>query len=132
MANNEVTARLWQAILDTLFPPRCVGCGVRGEWLCPGCIERAPRAPAPVSRPGPALAAIVSVYAFEGAVRAATHRLKYRRGRHLAPTLASLLDASYAELEPLLPAPPDAIVPVPLHPRHECASPCRSPCFRPR
>ncbi len=26
-----------QGAIDALFPPRCVGCGAHGEWLCPTC-----------------------------------------------------------------------------------------------
>jgi ComF family protein len=28
---------MMQGFLDALFPPRCVGCGARGMWLCAAC-----------------------------------------------------------------------------------------------
>ena len=31
---------MWQRLGDALFPPRCVGCGARGIWLCAVCQGR--------------------------------------------------------------------------------------------
>ena len=47
--SQENQVGLWltwrRALLDFLFPPRCVGCLDRGEWLCSACRDRLPRLP---------------------------------------------------------------------------------------
>ena len=56
-------------------------------------------------------------YLFEGPLREAVHRLKYRGWRVAAPVLGGLL-AGYLERHKLLAQPPgQVLVPVPLHPR---------------
>ncbi|MFW6150886.1 MAG: ComF family protein [Chloroflexota bacterium] len=117
-------------VLDFLFPPRCVGCGRVGRFLCEGCVGTLPRILPPVcpycGRPqisdiacpqcaGHTLSidAVRSPFRFEGAVRRAILELKYSRIRALAPVLASLV-ADYFVLN-LLPG--DVLVPVPLHRR---------------
>lgn len=119
---------LRDVLLDLLFPPRCVGCDRRGEWLCAACRAalapptsrclRCGRAISQRRRPplcaacrplGSPLAGLLAGHAFDGALRAAVHALKYRRARHLAEPLADLLLA--------LPLPPaDLLIPIPLHP----------------
>ncbi len=85
----------WQAALDTLLPPRCVGCGRRGAEVCRSCIEglralgpdTCPRCGMPsvggrvcrrCIRSETALRAILARYAFEGTIRAALLAFKYR------------------------------------------------------
>jgi competence protein ComFC len=72
--------------------------------LCPSCASRAS-----------SVAAIRSVFRFEGVARTAVHELKYRNLRAIAPTLASYL-AAYQMGETVE---PDVIVPVPMHPRRQ-------------
>lgn len=114
--------------LDLLFPPRCVGCGRVGTWLCAGCLEQIQRVESPIcTRCGDAVATaglcmrcrtsplqiecIRSVVCFETVLREAVHALKYNGRTVLAGPLGALM-ASYW-MENSLPA--DVIVPVPLH-----------------
>lgn len=98
-----------QALLDLVFPPRCAGCGRRGDWLCLACARQLrPLAPpwcdrcgAPLSAPGwcagcraggPfALDFARAGYAFAGPLRAAIHRFKYTGERARAAHLAGLV-----------------------------------------
>jgi ComF family protein len=115
-------------LLDLPLPRRCVGCAARGEWLCAQCAATLPRLPAarcricavPLGgalvcpdcyRRPPPFEAVHAAYRHDGLARELVHRLKYRRGRHLAPTLGAAMAAA------LGPAPaPTLVVPVPLHP----------------
>ena len=128
-------ASLSQTLLDMLFPPRCVSCEQRGQpggRLCLACRETVTRLATPwcerCGQPGingrscascaqqtPALSGIRAALLFEGPVRPAIHALKYKQARDLARPLAELMLPSWRHL----PQPPDAIVPVPLHPARE-------------
>lgn len=128
-----------RALLDLIFPPRCLGCGQRGEWICPACLGALPRLPAERCRrcaeprrgvavcsqcwrDPPEFGSITAGFAFEGTVRAAIHHLKFRRARHLAEPLAeALVHEITAEPPELVPAwsPGALLVPVPLHPRRQ-------------
>jgi ComF family protein len=108
-----------ETLLDLLFPPRCVGCGRRGAWLCDPCLAAVPRAPAPVTALGAEAGAGIASHAFAGALRVAIHRLKYKHSRHLARRLAGLLAADFPLLAAAGCPAPDLIVPVPLHPFRE-------------
>lgn len=118
-------------MLDTLFPPRCVGCRARAHWLCPLCLDRVqylmlplcgvcqqPVSPAAAHGCRVSAAPLVTISAiglYKGPLRDAVHALKYK-GRHgVAATLAGLLAP---RLSPL-PAEGDLLVPVPLHPTRE-------------
>jgi ComF family protein len=90
-----------------LEPPFCDTCAqtnVNGQ--CQWCLEH----PAMID-------GIRAPYLFEGPMREAVHRLKYRGGRAAAPMLGGLL-AGYLEHHKS-PAQPtgQVLVPVPLHPR---------------
>ena len=75
-------------LLELLFPASCVGCGRPSAALCPACLERArPAAEVPPAQ----VDGWVSVFAYEGAVREALARLKYRNARSALPVLASAL-----------------------------------------
>ncbi len=117
-----------KVVLDLLFPPRCVGCKKRGIWLCPDCISSFPRVKAPICRicgcptrgtqicvqcykTPLRIQGVRAPYYFEGVLREAIHRFKYRHARHLAEPLARIL-ADYLSAEPIE---ADVIVPVPLH-----------------
>lgn len=120
-------SRWWDGLLDALFPPRCVGCGARGEWLCRGCYKSVRRPAPPLCRrcgreySGPALCADCRLHPFridgirsggyyEGALRAAA--LRFKHSRHLAAPLGTLLGEAWSAW----PRNADLIVPVPLHP----------------
>ena len=119
-------------MLDTVFPPRCVGCTARGHWLCPMCLRRVERLSLPlcgicgqpVDPAGPlhgcrrasaALTTISAVGMYMGPLREAVHALKYHSRHGVAATLAALLAPAVA---PLLQQ-SDLLVPVPLHPTRE-------------
>jgi len=114
--------------LNVLFPPRCVGCRQVGTWLCPECLNQIPRVEPPFcSRCGDAVVVeglchrcrtaplridgIRSVVSFEGVLRKAVHRFKYKGCTALAGPLGSLMAAYWAQH----PMPVDVVVPVPLH-----------------
>src|SRR3989344_829714 len=68
-------------LLDILFPENCLGCGRSGGWLCEPCIGRLPQAidNQPSMR---------GLFDYEDKrIRAAIHKLKYKRGLRLASTL---------------------------------------------
>lgn len=131
-------------LLELCFPSRCVGCSIRGAWLCQHCHTRLERLPRPrcvhcgdivegalrreearaaplrcracVHHP-PAYARLVCDYVFTGTLRSAIHQLKYRRGRHLAVPLGKLL----IELVQAESVTADLVVPVALHRNRELA-----------
>jgi ComF family protein len=107
---GPVCARCWNAILP-LTPPLCRQCGdPLPSWRvisvdavkCPRCRRR-------VS----AVAAARAIGAYDGALRAILHALKYGKRPSLAAPLARLMSASGGELL----ADADLLVPVPLHRR---------------
>jgi competence protein ComFC len=77
-------------LLELLFPAGCVGCGRRPSALCPACLEGARPAATADSAPPP-VDGWVTVFAYEGAVREALARLKYRNARSALPVLAAAL-----------------------------------------
>lgn len=116
--------------MDLLFPPRCVGCGREGEFLCVLCRHSLPRLDgalcpkcsqpfqkggvcSPCQRWPLAIDGIRSPYRFEGVMRQAILGLKYQNLKVLSTPLAELL-AHYWQSCPL---PGEVLVPVPLHPR---------------
>ena len=114
--------------MDLLFPPRCAGCGVSGARWCPACAASVQHPVEPLCRvcgvpwdgrvaicdncraSRPRYCALRSWSVFEGPVRSALHRLKYRRdlglGEALVPQLAEFLESLHW--------PVDMVVPVPL------------------
>jgi ComF family protein len=122
-------AGLW----EFLFPSRCLGCDRRGVVLCADCLPTVPwQGPfvcprcARASRLGalcrrclagrePLLTSVRAACRFEGVIRTAIHRLKYRRASFLAPFLARLL----AEALVRRPLEVDLLVPVPLDPARQ-------------
>lgn len=119
----------WAAVLlDLLFPPRCMGCGRRGGWLCQACQadlhpitgDLCPQCGHPWTGDGScprcrgtfnALQGLRAGFLFEGPLREGIHRFKYRGVRALAVPLAAMLLPSFDAL----PWSFDVIVPVPLH-----------------
>jgi len=110
-------------VLDALFPARCLLCGQSagaGSPACAGCLADLPwlEAPAP---PGPqlskAFAEVRSALKYEYPVDRLIAAAKFGRQVPVARGLGQLL----AWRMPILPNPPDAVVPVPLHWRREAA-----------
>ncbi|HYF64249.1 MAG TPA: double zinc ribbon domain-containing protein, partial [Herpetosiphonaceae bacterium] len=79
--------RLFDALLDLIYPPRCAGCGTRGVRLCAPCVARCqplppPRRPKALPAAGP-LRRALGIYPFEGVLREAIHAFKYNGDRRL-------------------------------------------------
>lgn len=113
-------------VIETLYPPRCAGCGRRGLWLCGACDRALPRFVAPwcprcgvppewgrcgCDGLGGSLLLVRSVAPLGGWLRSAIHALKYdgeaARADHLGGVLAAALPVRLSV---------DGLVPVPLHP----------------
>ena len=126
-------ARMSQWALDLLFPPRCVGCGREGSFLCPACVAGLPRAEAPrcslcwqplasgrgpcggCRQTPPVVDGLRAAFRLEGAVREAVHALKYSQLSALAAPMAALMAPVLAQEIP----PADFLAPVPLSPRRQ-------------
>jgi len=117
----------WQAALDVLLPPRCVGCGRRGAQVCAACVSElrplgsnvCPRCGMPSTEgrvcrrclgKETSLRAVLAGYAFEGTIRAAILAFKYRARTRLGPFLTGALAAPLT----YRPLTIDLVVPVPL------------------
>ena len=121
------------ALINSLMPPRCAGCGCEGAYLCERCrpalarLRRpyclvcaaygAPRLCEACKSAAPAFDAVRAPYKHRAAARAMVSDLKYRGVRAAAPHMARLL-ADYLSRNPY---PADAIAAVPLHPRRRRA-----------
>ena len=123
-------AGLKRAALDLFFPKRCVGCGREGEFLCQSCLHKVNRLFPPLcplcGRPQlnevlcPSclswqadIEGIRSPFVFNGIIREAVLRFKYKNFRAVSTLLAGLL-RDYMTDYPLL---ADILIPVPLHPK---------------
>ncbi len=121
--------RWLSALLDVLFPPRCVSCGRLGTWFCSTCRQQARaldericvRCGQPMTErcichhcrhsPPDPLQGIRGALFYGDPVSFAIHALKYRGMPQLARPLAGYLIA-YMQAHPLA---FDLLVPVPLH-----------------
>jgi len=132
MVSLSPLSRVGRAVLDVLFPSRCVGCGAYGSFLCQSCQAELPRARPPrcpicwqPQRQGvpcsrcreerPAFQGARSSYIYEGAAREAVHALKYNYLSALAQPMAQLM-ARYVEEEGIE---ADLLVAVPLYVRRQ-------------
>lgn len=101
----------WDAALDWIFPPRCVGCGRVDAWWCSSCADDLTTLPLdPAPYPLEPFVATFSTGSHIGLLQDAVQALKYYGLTDLAPLLGARLAAAY----PLLNVPIDLIVPVPL------------------
>lgn len=130
------TARQWVwAGIDLIFPPHCGGCEQAGHRFCAACqatltritdpvcqwcgyplnsTQQCPSCQTTTSAPvTSALTGIRSVAFFDGPLRHALHRLKYRRDVILADALARLLVEAWQALA----LPGEVVVPIPLSER---------------
>lgn len=126
---SRVVATALDAVLRTVLPPVCAGCGVSGYWICPICDQlvrridlsdvcarcgspaRAGTACSRCAGWTTALGACRSAYVFDGAIRQTIHQLKYR-GEYAR---AEWCGIELARLAIELDWQPDLLVPVPLH-----------------
>jgi ComF family protein len=123
-----VLGRVYGAMLDMLFPPRCVVCGAHDAWLCAGCIAATPRLEQPCcgrcaqplqigalcshcAAEPPAFDGVYAPFLMRGPVREAIHLLKYNGVRVAALALGSLM----ADTIITAPHAVDVVIPVPLH-----------------
>ena len=132
---NLNTKTLIPRLLDLLFPPRCAGCGAMGAALCDRCIASAPfittrtcllchrpqadgaRCYACRAQPS-ALDAAAALCDYAPPIETAIKRLKYRRGRPVAPALTDLVVGRRLPAWLSLGA-ATLLLPVPLHPTRE-------------
>lgn len=132
MLSHTLLQRWSLALLDLLFPPRCVSCKQANSWLCEDCLARLAYVTPPVcSRCGAPLAVEndpcrqcryyslqaldgirVAAYFEDNPIRPAIHSLKYRNQPVVAAALGHVLCRAYQRYG--LAA--DVLVPVPLHP----------------
>lgn len=107
---SAVIREIGRALAAALVPPRCAGCDAPGAWLCLACRDALE--PKTVRAGGLAIHAAGS---YEGPLRRAIHRYKYRDERGLADELGAVV-ASLVASDLALGRRIDAVVPVPLHP----------------
>jgi ComF family protein len=122
--------RVEQALLDIVFPPRCVNCRRNGDYFCSDCrtavvpvtLPMCDLCGGPVSVPGlcssclhcPApVDGVRSVAFFEDPLRRAIHAFKYEGVTALRAPLGELLVEGWRRFRPS----GDVIMPVPLHSR---------------
>lgn len=126
LSSMTFARRVASTALDALFPPKCVGCGNFGAFICDRCLETAPRAAGnrcprcwstleDFSCPNckhhaVAFTAMRSAFSYGGAAREAVLSLKFHGVSALAPRMASQMTTALREWSP----PVDMIVPVPL------------------
>ena len=119
--------KLARSALDLVFPIPCAGCGREGGVLCGDCVGGLAQVVAPYcsicAAPGVSgvcqwcerfprgFDSLRAPFRFDGALRDAVHRLKYRGERTAAGPLGGLM-SEYLERNP---AAVDALVPAPLH-----------------
>ncbi len=128
MTLQTTFSRISDTLLDLVFPPHCIGCGVEGALICDSCQSALPGLEPPYcSRCGlplaekslcpkcsyqpPGIDGIRSVFLHEGLAREMVHSLKYGNLKSLAGPLAGFM-RRYLEDNPI---PADIIVAVPLH-----------------
>jgi len=97
------------ATAAALVPPRCAGCDAPGTWLCAACRHSLE----PHAFTSGALR-IRAAGAYEGPLRLAIQRCKYRDERALTAELGDLVAALVAA-DVASGAPLDAVVPAPIH-----------------
>jgi ComF family protein len=108
--------KAYAALLDLVFPPRCVGCGrVDSRWCkrCQSALDRIPLLPGVIEMPP--LQALASTSWHQTMARQTVHALKYDGAAYLARPLARRLAARLDTLDWTF----DTVIPVPLHDSRE-------------
>ena len=143
LARNVAAMR--NALLDLLFPPRCVVCRRAGELFCAACRTSIEKIVPPICQHcGRPLSSSTCPYCaklpiqidgtravafFEGTLREAIHAFKYEHRTELADDFGAMLH-DYLLTFPL---PVDTIIAVPLHSRANARlQPSPAPCPRAR
>ena len=125
--------KIGEAVADLFFPPRCMVCQRLGAWLCTGCMAEIEMIHPPVchqcglpldahdtERPcriPPPLDGLRAFAFHSGPLRDAIHDFKYRDLTALAVPLGRLMAGAWPALDGEYH--PQAVVPVPLHPRRQ-------------
>lgn len=137
----NIAAESFQALLDLLYPPKCLVCGEDGmDIFCSACKQAIPKLNPPYCRlcGSPAIAsyrlcefcikggrkpyyASIAVGQYGGPLRKAVHLLKYDGYKALATPLGELMALALEKSRPELSLQEkinsiDLIVPAPLHP----------------
>ncbi len=123
---TSLLSSTWKRTLDLVFPPRCVGCGSFGAFLCESCLAATPRAEPPRCpicwMPGGgdtcgrcrripfAFEAARCPFVYSSAARQAVHALKYQGLSAIAEVMAQEMAACLKEWA----LPSTALVPVPV------------------
>ena len=126
---TPLLSKLTRSALDFVLPIHCAGCGREGTVICGQCVDGFYKLTRPYCRvcAAPGVTGVCrwcrqypqgfdllrSPFLFQGPIRDAIHRLKYKGERTEAGRLGGLM-VEYLERNP---APVDALVPAPLHPR---------------
>lgn len=109
---RELLRSAGTAVLDVVYPPRCLLCDEYAEPFCLAC--RATITPMESETAPPAgLTGVACVGLHEEALRSAVLNLKFRREVALARPLAELLALELERQRPVWR--PDALVPAPMH-----------------
>ncbi len=119
-------ARVWNAGLDMVFPPRCVACKAFGAYVCPACRPLMMRADDPRCHVcwtpeasqtcetcryrRPAFTGARSAFVYDGPARDAVLALKFHGLAAIARTMAVPMAERLVEWDP----PVSVIAPVPL------------------
>ncbi len=121
----HLVQEIGRGLLDVIYPPRCLGCGARAEApslpLCPACLRSMERAPImavaarldrlPVGRGAVDAARVLWIFDKQGVLQALQHALKYGDRPRYGLPLGRLMAQAYAGDF----APPDGVIPIPLH-----------------
>jgi len=102
--------KLFEAAINIVFPPRCEVCKQNSEEvLCAECFEQ-------IKFMKPHLG-VHCVSAYEGVVKTAIHRFKFKKRKRLAEPLGILMVNYLSQLPNLETKEIDVVIPVPLHAR---------------
>ena len=108
MTNVKLMNKLLKSLIDLIFPPKCEVCRKSSEVaLCQDCFVE-------IKFMKPHLG-IYSVSAYEGVLKEAIHRFKFKNRKALAEPLAILMVKYLGHLPSFDHQEIDTIVPVPLH-----------------
>lgn len=124
-------------LLDFVFPKHCVGCGRAGEYFCPRCtatIKKVSQVCPVCERPTPfgqthdfcrtrnSLDGLISLFAYEGIVRGAIHKLKYRLVTDLESEFWEIIQGDLEKrgeetllLKRFIAEEKPVVIPIPLH-----------------
>jgi ComF family protein len=121
-------------LVESIFPPHCIGCSIVGSALCPTCVKglKPRKSQECVACKKPTLAGMtcanckrntcldqlaVAGHTDDELLLKAVHQLKYSYSQELAPTLTDWMLATLGRRHPIHLDTSPLVVPVPLHPK---------------